>query len=404
MIVKSVRMGTLPLFTLLGVLIACLPGWLPQAQSQTLAVSRPDGYVSMAALAPDASTIAVNLSRSTQKGDGSWVNSEVLEILNATDMRILSKTEMPSAASITKVPLASAYAYVGYCDEGKYVVAFDKNTELYVIDSTSHALHRVIDLGFGTFTTHQTAYEINQVMVSCSAGSSQLAVAATGGAFGSGVVQMFDLASGKRGAVDQAMPPATILEAISVSASGTELAILLRDARSMFNSLKEANVEVHDTANMSTISRFSTGGTVRAISFAGATEIAILPIEKQGSNGRIGIQIWNISSGKEIRTLNDKHADVQGSVSVAVKTPLVLGYIPDLHKCSLCNGLEGRTEVTAQRISVWNLDSGDQVFKSEKFGPMLPHISPQCVLSQDGRTALLYWPFTDVNVKLIRIS
>src|ERR1700735_3035360 len=75
-------------------------------------------------------------------------------------------------------------------------------------------------------------------------------------------------------------------------------------------------------------------------------------------DGRRGIVIWNAETGKEAMRLVDVHADVYGSFASSADGQFILGYIPEIHGCAFCNGLEGRVEVKKQQFAVWDASTG----------------------------------------------
>jgi hypothetical protein len=118
-------------------------------------------------------------------------------------------------------------------------------------------------------------------------------------------------------------------------------------------------------------------------------------------SGKRGIVIWNAETGKEAMRLVDVHADVYGSFASSADGQFILGYIPEIHGCAFCNGLEGRVEVKKQQFAVWDASTGKQVFRSESFGPVVRPFQPECTLSVKGNVVMVYWPSTQTTPRLI---
>jgi hypothetical protein len=88
----------------------------------------------------------------------------------------------------------------------------------------------------------------------------------------------------------------------------------------------------------------------------------------------------------------DASGDVEWPISSSVDGTRILGYIPTFRECRFCNGLEGRRDVKEQRFAVWNKITGAEIYRSESFRPIVEPLGLQPVLSQDGKTAMVYWP------------
>ena len=372
--------------------------------AQQLETARLNGYLYAAAVSPDGGYVVANTLRSVQNPDGSWDNAESVQVFeSAGSMKQIKIIDLPSAQSVKDAPLGSGGAFVSYCDDGKYLVAYDKNGKLYVVDPSSYGIESVIELGLGDLHPHGVQ---GLVTIACSASSSLIAVAAHGGQFGLGLVKLFELTSGQLVAeLNRGSFPA-VIGAMSISPSGSKLAILFQNAEAPSKPIEDPNVGVYETTHLRVLNRFSTGDAAQDLILSGDSEAITLQGAVQSRNGgKRGLRVWNIETGKEERRLFDASRDVQDSISASLNGDRVLGYIPEIHNCLSCGGLEGQLQVKEQRFAVWDTRSGMEVFRSAAFGPILRSFpfQPHCTLSPDGNYVLVYWPSTEITPHLIPV-
>jgi WD40 repeat protein len=371
-----------------------------RGDAQALASSRLKGYVSAAAMSPDGRSIAIDVLSSVQNADGSWENVESIQVLDSKTSRAVSTTPLSNASLVKDAPLGSGGAFVGYCDNAKALVAYDQNGLLYVMDASSHEMKSKIDLGLGELHSRRSDAGAIQVIIACSTSSSTLAVAVHGGRFGAGLIKSFDLTNGELLAELNQESSGEIF-AISVSPNGSKLAILLRNQQSPLKPINGPNVTIYDLRDLRVRVRFSTGDVARDLVFCGDSEVATVQGLAGRFAGRRAIQLWNVESGKEEKRLFDAHLDIQSPISASSNGELILGYIPKIRECALCNGLEGSVEVKEQRFAVWNTHTGQQIFRSDSFGPIIRSTTPECILGQNGEIAIVYWPANDITPKLL---
>jgi hypothetical protein len=239
--------------------------------------------------------------------------------------------------------------------------------------------------------------------VVCSANSSLIAVNGNGGQFGLGVLRLFDLTSGWQIAELRQNPAAgTAFRQISLSPDGSKLAILLQNPRR--TPTKSPNVEIRETKHLTLLSQFTTGDVPDGLTFSGDSEVVTVQGQATGrDSSRRALQLWNVESGKEIKRYSDASGDVEWPISSSADGTRILGYIPTFRECRFCNGLEGRRDVKEQRFAVWNKITGAEIYRSEPFRPMVEPLGPQPVLSQDGTTAMVYWPDNVITPRLFPV-
>lgn len=102
---------------------------------QSLSTLRLDGPMSSAAISPDGHYIAANVGSSVQKPDGSWSSTESIQVLEPSTSKVAAKVDLPSAALLKEGPLSSTDGFVGYCDNGKYLAAYDEIGTIYVLNA-----------------------------------------------------------------------------------------------------------------------------------------------------------------------------------------------------------------------------------------------------------------------------
>lgn len=367
---------------------------------QQLTAMRLDGPVDAATVSPDGRYVAATVLSATQKADGSWNYAESIQVYDPASARMISKTDIPSVAGVKDGSLFGT-PFIGYCDNGKYLVAYDKISTLYVLNTTSYQVESKINIG--DWRAQAGGDQVLGTMMTCSAGGSVFAANGYGGRLGWGLVRLFDLTTGEQIAeLHQSPSSGTEFGRISLSPNGSKLAILLKNPK--WGPIKGPNVEILETKHLTLLNQFSTGDAPDDLTFSGESEIATVQGQKTARfASRRVIQLWNVESGKEEKRFSDTHRDVMGSVGSSANGAIILGYIPTYHDCALCNGLEGSHDLKEQRFAVWNKNTGSEVFRSEAFGPIAAPISPSLVLSQNGAVVMVYWHAMNFAPKLFPI-
>ncbi len=370
------------------------------AQRQ-LAGSRLGEPIASAAVSPDGRYVAVDTGRSVQKEDGSWDSTDSIQVLEPASSRVVAKVDLPGAALLKNAPLASTDGFLSYCDDGQYLVVYDLIGSLYVLGTNSYRIESRI--GLGNLREHDNQGIVLGITMTCSARGNLIAVSAYGGRFGWGLVRLFDLTSSRQVAeLRQDSSSGAEFSEISLSPSGSKLAILLGDPKR--KRIKGPNVEIHETASLKLVGRFSTGDAPRGLIFAGESEIVTVQEQPAGwSPPKQVLRLWDVASGKEEKRFSDAHFDVDGPISSSAVGKNILGSVTKYHECKLCNGLEGRIDVREQRFAVWDRDTGSQVFRSDPFGPIIEPLGARCVLSQNGNVVMVYWPDSEILPKLFPI-
>ena len=355
--------------------------------AQQLATMRLDGPMSSAAVSPDGRYVAANIGRSTQTADGSWNSTESIQVVELAASKVVTKVDLPSASFLKDGPLSSTDGFVGYCDNGKYLAVYDEIGTIYVLNARSFEIESKVSLGE---MPHVGVLGVRRV--TCSASSDLIAVNSYGGQFGWGVLRLFDLKSGGQIAELRQNPSAgTSFRQISLSPDGSKLAILLENPRR--TAIQGSNVEIRETKQLTLLNHFTTGDSPNGLTFSGGSEVLTVQGQAAGrSSSRRAIQLWDVESGKEVRRYTDASGDVEWPISSSADGTRILGYIPTFKECRFCNGLEGRRDVKEQRFAVWNKTTGAEIYRSEPFSPIVGPLGPQPVISQDGTTAMVYWP------------
>jgi len=356
-------------------------------RAQQPATMRLDGSMSTAALSPDGRYVAVNVGGSRQKADGSWNSTESIEVLDLAASKVVAKVDLPTASFLKDGPLSSTDGFAGYCDKGRYLAVYDEIGTVFVLNPYSLEIEARIGLGE---QPHVGVLGVRRVV--CSANSNLIAVNGYGGQFGLGVLRLFDLTSGGQIAESRQNPSAgTAFRQISLSPDGSKLAILLENPKR--TAIQGPNVEIRETKLLTLRNQFTTGDTPNGLTFSGESEVLTAQGQATGrDSSRRAIQLWNIESGKEVMRYTDASGDVEWPISSSVDGTRILGYIPTFRECRFCNGLEGRRDVKEQRFAVWNKITGAEIYRSESFRPIVEPLGLQPVLSQDGKTAMVYWP------------
>jgi len=349
-----------------------------------------------AAVSPDGHLVAINLAHSVQSANGSWESTESVEVLELASSKVVSKIDIPSAALLKNAPLSSTDGFVSYCGKGKYLVAYDLIGSLYVFDAQTYQVESKIELG-----SLPRVGVIGKRTMSCSADGGIIAVNAHSGQLGPGLVRVFDLALGQQIAELRANPSGSEFTSISVSPNGSRLAVLVTNPGG--NRTSGPNVEIRETKAMKLLSSFSTGDVPRGMIFAGESEIVTVQQQPTRSSSRQVLRLWDIASGKQLRTFSDAHVGVDWPISASSDGNTILGYIPTYRECRFCNGLEGRREIKEQRFALWNKTTGTEIYRSEPFGPIVDPLGPRCVLNQSGASVMVYWPDNVITPRLFPV-
>jgi len=365
---------------------------------QQLTTIRLDEPMASAAVSPDGRYVAVNTGHSKQNADGSWNSTESIQVLQPASSSVVAKLDVPSAAFLKDAPLSSTDGFVSYCDDGKYLVAYDLIGTLYVLNASSYRVESKISLG--NLRGHDSRGTVLGLTMTCSASGSVFAVSAYGGRFGLGLVRLFDLTTSEQIAeLSQDSSSGKKFAAIALSTSGSNLAILLENVDR--KTLKGPNVEIRETKRLKLHSNFSTGDSPRGLAFSGESEVVTVQEPSAGrSSPKQVLRLWNLESGKESKQFSDAHVGVDWPISTSADGETILGYIPTYRECLLCNGLEGRRELKKQQFAVWNKSTGSEIFRSEPFGPIVDPLGPRCVLSLNGGVVMVYWPDNVITPRL----
>lgn len=293
------------------ILLASLNSLCCLGQAQSLDSIRLNGYVQAAAVSPDARYIAVVTLNSTQQADGSWANEESVQMLEPGTGKIIGSRALEHAALVKSGPLDPSNAFIGYCDEGKYLLAYDGNGEIDVFDPSSFALTSHIDAnGENGFSPGV------HVKIACSSASDSVAMSLQGGSAGIGLIKVVEVPSGKDVSTWNEDRPSGEIKALSISQDGTKVALLLGNAQWPLRAPVGPNVEVWDTGHSGVSSQFSTGDASSGLLFVGNSAIATVQDSAGGRfSGKRGVVIWNAETGKEAMRLVDAHADVYGSIA-----------------------------------------------------------------------------------------
>jgi WD40 repeat protein len=394
------RRSILTLIVLAGSVCCAVPSLRAQEKGK-LTTLRLDEPMASAAVSPNGHYIVVDTGRSVQKADGTWDSAESVQVLEPASSKVVAKIDLPGAALLKDAPLSSTDGFLSYCDDGQYLVVYDLIGTLYVLNANSYQIESSIALG--NLRGHDSQGTVLGITVTCAARGNLIAVNAYGGRFGWGLVRLFDLRSGQQVAeLRQDSSSGAEFSEISVSSSGSKLAILLKDPK--WKKINVPNVEIRETRSLKLLTGFSTHDVPRGLIFAGESEIVTVQEQPSGwSPPKQVLRLWDVESGKEERRFSDARFDVEGPISSSADGRRIVGSVIKYHECKLCNGLEGRIDVKEQRFAVWDKATGAEVFRSDPFGPIIEPLGARCALSQNGGDVLVYWPDSQISPRLFPI-
>ena len=398
--VKSISFANALCLTCLGLAYVSVSGMYSVRAQEKLTTTRLDAPMVTAAVSPDGRFVAVNVGHSAQQKDGSWNNTEWIEVIEPSSSNVVARVDLPDAALFKSAPVSSTDGFVSYCDNGKYLAAYDLIGTVYVLSASTYRVESKIALG--TLRAQDAYGTVLGVRMACSASGSVFAVGAYGGRFGWGLVRLFNLTTGEQiTELSQDSSSGKKITAIDLSPSGSKLAIMLENADR--KTASGPNVQIRETQQLNLLGDFSTGDAPRGLAFAGESEVVTVQEQPKGSSSKQILRLWDVKSGKEEKQFSDTHVGVDWPVSSPADGNTILGYIPTYRECRLCNALEGRREVKKQQFAVWNKNTGSEIFRSEPFGPIVDPLGPRCVLSQDGTVVMVYWPDNVITPRLFPI-
>ena len=372
----------------------------PSAAQEQLSGQHLSASVETAAMSSNNRQIAALTLASNEKTSGVWEYVESIQVFDSASSKVLAVLMLPSASKISDRSLSSI-DFIDYCDDGRYVVAFDKIDTLYVFDTSTYALKSRMDIG--DLRSQKGANQILGGRIHCSSHSDVVAVNVYGGSAGWGVLKVFSLATGRELAeVKQDSSLGQEFSDMDLAEDGSSVALLLRNPKHQKEHDFEPNIQIRDTKALKVLSSFSTGDEARGLIFAGSSKLITVPQQSSGkAHDKGSLCIWDLSAKKQLGQLSDANAAVNAPVSSSASGDRVAGDVSVLHECKLCNGLEGRVDVAEQRYGVWDTQSGKEILRSDPFGPKLQPIQPIYKISQDGKTLMIYWHGMDIMPRMV---
>lgn len=383
----------------LGVVIATGCGLCALDAQRAFTTVPVNAPMATAAVSPDGRQIAMGLQHSVQQADGSWDNSAWIEVWDPASQKMVARIDTPSAA-LFKSPMW-AIGFTGYCNNGRYLVAYDQIATAYVLDVPAYQL--VSKIAVGDVLAHHPLGVLGLTMA-CSANANVFVMSAYGGPFGRGLVRLFDLGTGEMTAeLNRDASSGAPFGSVALSPDGTKLAILLGELGG--KALKGFNVEIRETGHLKLLETLATGDAPRGLIFAGESDIVTVQQRPAGWwPPKQVLRLWDLDSGKEEKRLSAAHVDVEGPITASADGRSILGYLPTYKWCWLCNGWEGDERVVKQQFAVWDRSTGAEIFRSEPFESTVHLDGARCALSQDGAAAIVYWPASTIAPRLYRIQ
>lgn len=382
----------------LAIVAFCIGAGSSRAPSQpALSGVRLDAPVSTAAISPDGLLVAASIGRSIQHSDGSWDSSESVEVFDPSASRVIAKIEIP--VSHWKDSPLSVNGFIGYCDSGHYLVVYDMFSKMYVLDARSYRVQRTIDL-----ENLPSTGAVGIRRIACSSQGSILGVNDAGGNYGWGHLMVYDLASGRQlSELRQDSLSGEEFGAISLAPSGSQIAVLLENPR--WKKIRGPDIEIRNTRDLRQANDISTDDMPSDVAFVGDAEIVTAHGDRAGDPrpSKNFLRLWDARTGNELRRFSDPQLIAEGPINASSNGRTLIAEIVKYHVCHLCDGLEGRVDVKEQRFAVWDTRTGRQLFRSDPFGPIIEPLGALCILSQDGKVALIYWPHSETTPKVVTI-
>ncbi len=410
---------TVPFFTkVVGVLVAALTVfWLARTiYGQVIArheigdltvhtVTPLQGQPDSVAISPDGSSVSM-MHRDPSNG----AITDRIEIREVESGRTLGSIALP-VADWKKGPQYSLREPLRYCDDGRYLLAFNGLNVLHVFDAHTYQLHTSIALndlkvlqGNGGVRGLSEVQSAHTIQISCAAltGTAALRLQMDN----TGVFKVFDLESGTETADLTASFKGIWGNGIAVSPDGTRVAAAVWD-----RSGAEV-IQVVD-ARTGTMTRQLPFGVPRGterylLAFAGDDAVVIgrPACERtercQLQSGRV-VRLLNLGTGA-VKELGAAGREAYRFTAASADGREVFAYTGAESFCQSCNRKLGEMRIDDARFTVWERDSGKVLVQSPQLRvqvykcPLLMlgpcedlETVPELAMSANGKAAVSLW-------------
>jgi hypothetical protein len=376
-------------------------------------------------LSPDGGLVALihtTLKQAVPYGEDSTSKIEVREVQSS---RIVATFSMPTVTSIAGVGYSWSQGSnrIRYCDHGKYLLASDRHSIFYVLDSTTYQQHISIDLDALDLRTKPAGAPSGgsiSVLSACSANRNIAIFQLIGGKFGWGVTRVFDLDTGKEiPGIAEAIDP-TQISSVAVSPAGMSLAVVQfgyqqKGYRPIGDGIVIVDMQKKAVSQRIRLNRNELPLDSLQVAFAGESAVAVedrnFPkVEK------LLIHLWDVRSGSEMQTFGDPKEGAYRYFGASADGRIVFGYTGKEVYCASCDHHGGESRTKNARFTVWERATGRRIAQS----PMLkvihhtcPWVSfgacdpgdeePMLEMSQAGNAVLVSWQSGGEPVKVFTL-
>lgn len=369
-------------------------------------------------ISPDGSTVAT-------LGFVSGAPADAIEIWDVTSGHEVNKVYLPKV-SWDKGGQLRVSPLLQFCDQGKYLAAFDRLNKIYIIDTKDYTVHAAIALaeipvGLHQGGTPRPLREVsgyNAIELSCSAGSAFAALRVWMN--GKNVVKVFDFDAGAETADLTESFDGIQGDGVAISPDGSKVAadVWNMQPAGPYDEYDEV-AEVVDRASGKLIQRLDFGdrkGLNRyQLSFSGENALVVgLPLcqkvmcdDSVMPYGRT-IRVLEPQSKEQIKTFGAEGAEAYRFSGASADGREVFGYTGVEKFCRDCNGVSGELKITNARFTVWDRESGKILVRSPKLrvqqhkchwlvlGACEDSESvPDLQLSDNGKSVVALWPNFD---------
>ena len=383
---------------------------------QTFRPAAANGLV--VAVSPEGDTLATTVPRGTQR--------DAIELWSVATGRLLLKTELPQAAWSEKGRQYAIERRLRYCDQGRYLLAFDRLDRLYVLDSTSlqpKATVVIPDLRVkvgpdGETRALRDLKTTSRIEVDCASTSPALAVRI--GLDHENFVMLFDVERGAEMADLSSSVDGRWGHGIAVSPDGTKVALGTWNRAG--DAPKGNVVEVLDAQGGGPGKRFwfdpLEGPVAYQLAFAGDRAVVIgnavcggnALCPEQGKGQGEALRVMDLKDGS-VQRLEVEGTRSSRSSGASSDGSVVFGYTGVERECASCNHGAGELIVEKAQFTEWTRASGKVLARSPSLAvthyrcPLLmigpcedSDTPPALAMSADGRTVAAVWMGGGANV------
>lgn len=376
------------------------------------------------AISPDGRLVA-------HFGTGIWptrhFDGKTLQFFSVSPTREVASIRV--SADLDHGPELGSSDRLQFCDQGKFLIAFEDSDNVNVVDTNNFHMQTTISLKVVKEAFRAKAlkkpkgslYGAGQLIYARCAANAPLAVFYIGiPSLELGDIKLFDLQTGSEIAGFDNLSSPILLAGIAISPSGSSVALVNEVVLPGAQPIQTARdtVTVINVANHSISRRFyvESGAPLQRepIAYAGDHSIVLQLNEFRpyvpsaggvvGTDEESSIHLFDISTGAEIRTITEPSANSFTLRGVSADGRIILTSAERWRHCIFCKQLSAEVVVTDARFILWDSTNGQAI--AEYSNLHLVHHScpwlaigsctpwdeaPEIALNQIGNAVIASW-------------